>query len=392
MKKMIWIFFIVIFAVCTYSLLQHEFSQKENNGNNTEEVNNEYDWLKEEGNKTVIKDEIINYLNNGGEYVVQSKLSQDEYSYKCIQINMVEHNHESQTDEYAYNILSVQMLNNEKYKNDILKELDEEKNILSYEDGCKEYDKFCQSSIIEYNSDVSKRIEMERNKNFDLMEKWCITALVKYDKEMSITDIIVYEGAIGGKLTVDNEKNIRWDVCIAEKMQYDYWGMYTQNGEKRISGYGSTSGTVYKLTLDSELEINNVEYIRKTCDNDFCQLDPDFTIYNGTSGNVYVKNFELSLEDIKSNKEFKKLVYKINEHISDDTRNKIREELGYEHLYTHLYDGIYFTKDGYVVLASRPAKYVKMTPEDFSKVDYLEWYSCFTEFLYEDEKDFYALK
>lgn len=382
----------VAFMAGIYILLQQNYAKttEETNENKKEDISSEYDWLIEEGKNAVIKEEILKYLKNDGEYVVQGRLNHNGYTYKSIQINMVEHEHKLQTDKYALDILSILMLKNEKYKEEILKELGESKQALSYEEGCREYDKFRQSNITEYISDVSKRIEIEQGKDFDLIEKWCITALVKYDKEGSVADIIVYEGAIGGKLLLDNEK-IVWDLCIAENMLYDYWSMYDQNNEKKIAGHGAISGTVYKLGISGEFNINNIECIRKTYDNDFYQLDAD-VIYNGPLGNVYVKNFELTLDDIKNNKEFKKLVYKNNEHISDDVKKEFRELFGYEHLYTHLNDGIYFTSDGYIVLLKRPAKYVKMTPQEFSKVDYYNWYSCFTEFLYEDEEALYKVK
>ena len=385
LKSLVYSALIILFIPSLFLLLQHNYNIRNEKSNKEKEVvSNSYDCLIEEGKNTTNKNEVLQYLKNGGEYVVQSILNHEGCSYKSIQINMIEHEHKLQTDEYANDIISIQMLNSDKYKGEILKKLDETTQVLSYEDGCKEYDKFRQSIISEYTSDFSKRIEMTRTNDFELMEKWCVTALIKYSDEGDIVDAIVYEGSIGGELSIEDEK-IVWNLCVAEKMLYDYWIMFTQNNEKKIAGHGSISGTVYKLNINSEFNADEIECIRKTSDNDFYQLDAD-VISNRPLGNVYVKNYELTLDDFKNNKTFKSMVYQKNEYISDDNRKSFRELFGYEHLYTHLYDGVYFTADGYVVLVARPAKYVKMTPEEFSRVDYYNWYSCFTEFLYEDEK------
>lgn len=338
-----------------------------------------FDQLVKESKNKDLKNKVLEYINGDKRYVEMGKVEKDGVIYKSVQMNL------NEEWDSIYKNLTDYLLETEGIKEELEKELN---NTLA--------ETPAKSTVLKRNmsarvmtglyEDMGKEISFERGEDFNLFKEWIVTALLKYDESGRVVDVIVFDGAIGGSLNIKDDK-VAWEVCIADKVNYFYWGVDPVYGPE-IDGTGRMSGTVYSMIINENYDIDKIIFIRETKNNDFDSICCDIG-----HTRPEVKNYDLKISDFINSEELKKLITTN----PSDFKNQIRSMYGMEHeqgvyvrksVFEQLYkqDAMYyFTTDGYLVSISTVPRWVKITMEEAYETDVEEWEEMVSELMFVGE-------
>ena len=363
-----------------------------NNNNNEKETNNNVATENKDERKTEVKEELFeklslegmdeqlnskvkDYINNDGKYYIYDEFEHNGYRYKGIQITFAEHKHDG-------NFVAEYLMKDEEINALLLRELEDDR-ILAYDEGGKIMDELYKVIFGEFEHKVGGTLTFERYKNFEFVEDWSATAIVRYDINGNVDKVVAYEGAVGSCIkTTDN--GLEWNISILDKMDCYYYGMYQWNGETKTPiTCCLLSGTMYTMMLDNVLDVekiyDNGDTINNTLDN-LCvcaAVDDDYYVKAPA-----VKNYNLYLSDFIENEEYKDMLINQNS-LTEDTRKMF----GCQHETSYYgWDGdYYFTKDGYVIQTGRVPTYAKMDIKEVYDIDRAQWYELFKDNLFVGE-------
>lgn len=311
---------------------------------------------------------ILQYINNGGFYTVQDEIERNGKVYKLIQINMIEHTHDGKGNgELAAYFRSRPDLNELFISNAIPENViddETEKNINKFLD--------LPLSVFEEKYDIPllKKHIFTRNEDFEFVEKWIVSALVKYENKDVATNVIAYKGAVGINF-LDNPEKLQVEIFIADKMNCLYCAK-KKNESKDINNDcgGLIEGNVYIMDIDDEEMISDITYVRRSLDNEYTQMCNMYIHEFPRYIKITAKNYDMSMK-----------------YFADNILQCYNGEKNTEYI-THVLYGerhsstpnpgflyVYFTTDDYVVLINRtgvPAKYIKMTKEEYVEYEYMD--------------------
>jgi len=340
--------------------------------NNSKEESLIDESLKEqlilEGQNKELNAEILTLVNNGNLYTVQDEIDINGEIYRLIQFNMIKHEHNGKGNGElaAYfrgredlNQLFLNNLNPENIAND--ETINEMNKIISIP-----------SEVFDekYEVPLLKRHVFDKSNDFDFVEKWIVSALVKFDENNQATDAMVYKGAVGLEF-VDESEELQIEIFIADKMNCFYYAK-----EDKINGGiindcgGLIEGNVYRMNINDKGIVEDISYVRRSVDNEYTQMCNLYVHEFPRYIKLTAKNYDMSMKYFADNI----LLSQNNENI---TTYKTHELYGERHSSSPdtglLY--VYFTKDDYVVFINRygtSAKYIKMTREEFADYEYMD--------------------
>lgn len=343
-----------------------------------------FDKLSLEGGDEILNNKIKDYIDNGGVHYIHDEVEYNGYLYKNIQITFTEHKH-------VGNYIADYLMRDEEIKKLFMRELEDDR-ILSYDDGSKIMDELYKEIFQEFEHTVGGTLAFERYNNFDFIEDWAVSAIIKYDNNGRIDSVLSYEGAVGGTLKISDER-LEWDICLLDKMNCYYYGMYQYNeSEKTPIACCLISGTMYKMILDDAFKVEKIINTGNTVNNTL----NDLCVCSATDGDYLknipaVKNYNLLLSDFINNEEYKNML--VNSFYTDENTRKL---FGCEHELSYYgWDGdYYFTKDGYIIQTGRVPQYAKIDIKEAYKIDKAEWYKLFEDnlFIGEINKEFEQYK
>lgn len=338
-----------------------------------------FDQLVKESENEDLKDEVLKYIKSDNSYVEMGDVEKDGVIYKSVQMNL------NEEWDSLYRNLKDYLLETEGIKEELEKELT---NLIAESPHHSSTIKRKMSARVMtgLNEDMGKVISFERGEDFNLFKEWIVTALLKYDESGKIVDVIVFDGAVGNSLNIKDDK-IAWEVCIADKVDFYYWGLNAEH-EPEIDGIGKMSGTVYSMIVNDEHNIDNITFVRNTKNNDFNSVCSDIGYARPD-----VKNYELTISDFINSEELKKLITTN----PSDFKNQIRKLYGMEHeegVYVQKseFEGwykqdamYYFTADGYLINITTVPHWTKISIEDAYKINVEEWEDMTSELMFVGE-------
>lgn len=363
---------IVISIFSLYQLKKENNQDKSYKGDDSKEQTLIDETIKEqlilEGQNEELNSEIIKLINNGIFFTVQDETKLNGDVYKLVQINLIDHEHNGEGNgELAAYFRGREDLNQLFVLNSSLENVIDDK---TFNDIQKAFDLPLDVFEEKYQIPLLKRHVFIRNEDFEFVEKWIVSALVRFDEKNQAKEATVYKGAVGLEF-IENSEELQVEIFIADKMNCFYYAK-----EDKINGGivndcgGLIEGNVYIMNINDKGVVEDISYVRRSVDNNYSRLCNKDIYEHPVNVKITVKNYDMSIKEIadsilNSRSDKQSTEYKAHELFGE--RHSSSPETGY------LY--VYFTSDGYVVFSNRygnQAIYIKMTKEEFAEYEYME--------------------
>lgn len=392
---LIVIFFSVIVIVC-FPTKKETGDKKETNSDSEIVLDAEtYNKLIEESNSEIIKNKVINHMDSGKYYHIQKELEHNGKIYKIIQMCNLEYvPFTSGEMSFVYNHEKNDMLYIYYSKNEELKEIFDmqlkENNLLEYGTQKEFTDMFIFAMPSIREASNCDKISFYRNKNFGFMEESSITALLSYDSDGEIYDIKTFHGAAGININETEDGKLVWEVYIAERLDYYWYGTREEEYEPTIVGDSFTAGTIYDIFINGK-EICDIKEKCKSSDNKWDETTAYYELVGHEDNRIYAKHNDLSIYDIINWDKLYDMTNWNYDGYQFDQRVMIRDEFGQDTIVvpsepiTH---PTYITKEGYIIRflteyyddnnkdEKVKVAYIKMTADEYLNIkEYLKMWS-----------------
>ena len=352
---LIVLFFSVMVVVCIPPIKETEDKKANNNVSKSVLDAETCNELIEESNSEIIKNKVLNHMDSGKYYHIQKELKHNGKIYKIIQMCNLEYVPYTTGDmPFVYNHEKTDMLyiyysQNRNLKERLDMQLEEQNLVEDIKD--EEFGfigLFGMPSVRE--PSVGDKISFYRNKDFGFMEESSITALICYDNIGEIYDIKTFQGATGININETDNGEIVWEVYIAERLDYYWYGEKEEYGSV-IYGIPYTAGTIYDIYIDN-IEISDIKEKCKSSDNKWEETTAYYEVIRYEDNRIYAKHNDLSIYDIINwDKLYNMTDWNYNGY-QFDHRVMIRDEFGQDTIVvppepiTH---PTYITKEGYII-------------------------------------------
>ena len=351
------IFILFAIAITFYIKFNKKSNSNENKADlsNTSKISDEtYNRLIEESKNEENKTKALGHIENDWKYMLQDEIELEGKVYKSYYIRYSDY-------EYGTRYFVEKMFSYMPEYREIIEGFMYDETMICSKEELNRFSYLHMDPVyVAKKEEKIKTITLERYGEFQFIENWITAALVVYDVDGKVEDVIVFNGAVGTNLKSKDGK-VNWEVYVCEKLD-----AYMYNADAYVGFNGQTTGTIYDFVIDSNNEISDIVYIGNSCDNEVFDMYEQVMEGDHLNEKIYVEKQDLSIYD------FLDCMKKHN-----GKSINYRREFGHEHTQINgIPDNpIYFTKEGYVVGVSTGNDsfyYCKYAKEDFLDMDFME--------------------